>query len=71
MGMGKKHIVRRAFDDRKPGDEYIPNGDKNEKTIIEFFCRTEDVQENTCEKCGRSFEKPQGLAGHKRHCKGE
>lgn len=63
-----KYIVKRGFDDYKPGDEYIPTGDKNERTIIEFFCYIEDVG-YTCE-CGRSFEKPQGLAAHKRFCKG-
>ena len=70
-----RHIVKRGFDEYKPGDEYIPKGDKNEKAIIEFFCYTEEVEEAEAVKdyvceCGRSFEKPQGLSAHKRFCKG-
>ena len=34
----KKYIVRWPFDDYKAGDEFIPEGGKNDETIIEHLC---------------------------------
>jgi len=34
----KTYIVRRAFDEYRPGDEFIPTGAKNDKLIIELYC---------------------------------
>lgn len=36
----KTYIVRRAFDEYRPGDEFKPTGGKNDARIIEFYCDT-------------------------------
>ena len=34
----RKYIIRRAFDEYQPGDEFIPTGHRNDKVIIEHYC---------------------------------
>jgi len=34
----KKYIIRRAIDEYRPGDEFVPTGAKNDKLIIEHYC---------------------------------
>jgi len=38
--------VHWAFDDYKIGDEFIPEGNKNDRVIIEHFCITEKIVYN-------------------------
>jgi len=62
----------------KRGDEFEPLGGKFDKQILDptnKFVIYETAPETApteypCPDCERTFSKPQGLAGHKRHCKG-
>ena len=66
----EKYIVRRAFDDYKPGDEFIPPGKKNDELIIEYYCDIEYIElkgKGVCPGCGEEFKR---LELHAEHCKG-